>query len=344
MSNVESIKVSVIMPVYNSEQYVRHAAESVLCQDFDSFELLLMDDGSTDGSGLICDELAKEHDNVRVFHTENGGMCHARNLGMEHARGEYLAFCDNDDEYLAGLLSQNYAIAIRDNADCVRFGRNLEVIVDEGEQSFSSYGGPSKFANFKGEDIFAHYDLVREGTGAVWVGLYRRSLIREHNILFDESLRRGFEDLIFNYDVFDVAKSISINPRPYYVWRRRVSHSSSFVVDDNYYYGLEKMLLKEDALMRKRGVNERLPEFYANHLVAYLQLCIGASYYGKRPSYSELCSAFDRLHPFALEYCVELNRSLLTPANRLFLDLLLSKRYRLLSTCVRVAGRMKQAR
>ena len=98
-------KISVIVPVYNTEKYLRRCIDSVLAQTYQDFELLLIDDGSKDSSGAICDEYAAKDARVRVFHKENGGVSSARNLGLDNARGEWVTFVDSDD-YIEKKLSQ----------------------------------------------------------------------------------------------------------------------------------------------------------------------------------------------------------------------------------------------
>ena len=90
-------EISIIVPVYKVEKYLRHCVDSILAQTFTDFELLLIDDGSPDNSGAICDEYAEKDNRVRVFHKENGGVSSARNLGLDNARGTYIMFCDSDD-------------------------------------------------------------------------------------------------------------------------------------------------------------------------------------------------------------------------------------------------------
>ena len=90
--------ISIIVPVYNTEQYLRRCIDSVLAQTYQDFELLLIDDGSKDSSGAICDEYAAQDTRVRVFHKANGGVSSARNVGLDHARGEWITFVDSDDE------------------------------------------------------------------------------------------------------------------------------------------------------------------------------------------------------------------------------------------------------
>ena len=124
------IKISIIVPVYNSEKYLPETAQSILKQSFSDFELILVDDGSKDGSGKICDQLAAKDTRIKVIHKTNGGICSARNAGLKEAAGEYIAFCDNDDIYLPGLLEDNYALAKKYDADVVRYSRSYRTVKD----------------------------------------------------------------------------------------------------------------------------------------------------------------------------------------------------------------------
>lgn len=90
-------KISVIVPVYNAEKWLRRCVDSILAQTYTDFELLLVDDGSTDGSGAICDEYATLDARIRPFHKPNGGVSSARNLGLDNARGEWICFVDSDN-------------------------------------------------------------------------------------------------------------------------------------------------------------------------------------------------------------------------------------------------------
>lgn len=102
--------ITVIVPVYNTERYLRRCIESILSQTYDKFELLLVDDGSKDASGRICDEYAGKDLRVRVFHKSNGGVSSARRLGLDNARGEWIAFVDSDDcidEHFLSVMTEN---------------------------------------------------------------------------------------------------------------------------------------------------------------------------------------------------------------------------------------------
>ena len=125
------VKISVIIPVYNSEKYVANTIENILNQTFTDFELILVDDGSKDSSGQICDIYAKKDARIKVIHKENGGICDARNKGLEIAQGKYIMFSDNDDTMELTTLEDNYKLIIENNADLVKFGRKILYIQDE---------------------------------------------------------------------------------------------------------------------------------------------------------------------------------------------------------------------
>ncbi|MBR4996068.1 MAG: glycosyltransferase family 2 protein [Alistipes sp.] len=113
--------ISIIVPIYNTETYLRECVDSILAQTYTDFELLLIDDGSKDSSGVICDEYAAKDSRVRVFHKENGGVSSARNLGLNNAKGEYLIVIDADDYWCRiDALEQLYNVAVENNVDIVR--------------------------------------------------------------------------------------------------------------------------------------------------------------------------------------------------------------------------------
>ena len=122
-------KVSVIIPVYNVKDYLEKCVDSILCQTEPDFELLLIDDGSTDGGGELCDALAERDPRVRVIHQENGGPGSARNTGIREAAGKWLLQVDGDDWIDPGLLETTLEAGERENADLVMFGMRF---VDEG--------------------------------------------------------------------------------------------------------------------------------------------------------------------------------------------------------------------
>ena len=122
-NNLTTPKVSVIMPVYNSKQFLPEAIESVLKQSMSDFELILVNDGSTDGSAEVCDKYADTDGRIRVIHKKNGGVCSARNVGIDASRSEYVTFIDNDDYYDTDFLEVLFSGIISENADLAKCGR-----------------------------------------------------------------------------------------------------------------------------------------------------------------------------------------------------------------------------
>ena len=113
----KKMKISIIIPVYNKEEYVAGCLQHVLNQNFDSFEVIAVDDGSTDKSGAICDEIANNDNRLKVIHTPNYGVTAARRIGVENAKGDYIMFVDSDDTLLPDALKSTYNIILKTNAD-----------------------------------------------------------------------------------------------------------------------------------------------------------------------------------------------------------------------------------
>ena len=166
-------KISVIVPVYNIVVFLPQCVDSILKQNFVEFELLLVDDGSHDGSEVLCDNYARKDHRIRVFHKINGGVSSARNVGIENARGEYVQFIDGDDYVNEAMFEQLYIQAIRTRADIVvtDFFRNDHYVVQSlsDKTSFSLLG-----------DMF-HGKVI----GALWNKFIRRELF---DFRCDESL------------------------------------------------------------------------------------------------------------------------------------------------------------
>lgn len=114
-----SIKVSIIVPVYKVEDYIHRCMNSLLSQNFSSYEIILVDDGSPDNCGVICDNYAKQNNHVKVIHKSNGGLSSARNAGLLEAHGDYVFFVDSDDWISSDAISTLYSIASKSNADIV---------------------------------------------------------------------------------------------------------------------------------------------------------------------------------------------------------------------------------
>lgn len=192
---MNSPKISVIVPVYNTEKYLHICIESILSQTFTDFELLLINDGSKDSSGKICDEYAARDCRVRVFHKENGGVGLARNLGLDKSRAIWSVFVDADDYIKSNYLCDLYNDAVKHNADFVI--HDFDFIKEDGtpiRRDFASKSNVYKrcdYVSFIKEQTF-------EKRGNPVARLFNMDIIRTHNISYPRGVRFG-EDFCFNF-------------------------------------------------------------------------------------------------------------------------------------------------
>ena len=187
-------KISVIVPVYNAEKYLDRCVESIINQTFKDFELILVDDGSTDDSGVLSDKLATKDKRIKVFHKENGGVSSARNIGLDNALGKYVAFCDPDDFIHPQMYEILYKFAKDNDAECVVC--NFESFSDFNNIKVQDITLENKYECFSGKQAYEYIRLSdkRNMLGCVWNKLFLKSSI--HNLRFNTSLSYG-EDLCF---------------------------------------------------------------------------------------------------------------------------------------------------
>lgn len=224
-------KVSVIIPVYNSEVYLREAVQTVLDQTEKDIEVILVNDHSTDTSWEICDDISEQDPRVVAVNLPvNKGICGARNEGLKRASGEYIAFCDNDDFFTPELIEENYETAKKQDADMVKFGRKLIDVDSNGKVLRQKESPIPQSFYFEGKDELLSNFFAIKSFGLltnVWNGLYKLSVIKENDIWFDETMRFGSEDADFSLRFFDVSNNLAINPKSYYIHYRRNASSTS---------------------------------------------------------------------------------------------------------------------
>lgn len=205
-------KTSVIVPVYNSAKWLNRCVESILAQTDGDFELLLVDDGSTDSSATLCDSYAARDGRIRVEHKPNGGVSSARNAGIDLSRGKYITFVDSDDwiepDYLQCLLQ---SMGDADLAICDFQAEGT----DEKWQQTIRPGRilPEGFTDF----VMATYPACH--LTAPWIKLFRRSIIENHGLRFDSRLDT-MEDTVFVLDYLRYVTAIACSDRKLYHYRR----------------------------------------------------------------------------------------------------------------------------
>lgn len=186
MNNINPI-ISVIVPAYNAEKYLRRCINSILAQTFTDFELLLIDDGSTDQSGEICDEYADKDARIKVFHKANGGVSSARNVGLDNAVGEYICFCDADD-WVDRTWLENFCDKLP--CDMVVQGYKYKSF-NTGKWKSRKLPNVCLPVNTALKLLFEHDNM-----GYLWCRCFRASLIKKYNIRFNEFFILG-EDYDF---------------------------------------------------------------------------------------------------------------------------------------------------
>lgn len=209
------IKYSVVVPVYNTEKYLSQCIDSILEQNTPSaFEVILVDDGSSDGSAAICDRYAREHACVRVIHQENQGVSVARNRGIEAASGDYVLFLDGDDLWTPDLLSRLDGY-VTDGPDVIEFGYQNMYADRDGEVTV-----PALTAN--GEPGKAYLARVFEQEAmpiaSSCTGAYRVAFLKEKGITFPTGVRYG-EDFDFRMQSLTAAASVRGIALPLYRYR-----------------------------------------------------------------------------------------------------------------------------
>lgn len=207
MENIPTI--SVIVPVYNTEKYLNQCIDSILAQTFTDFELLLIDDGSTDNSAMICDEYAQKDSRVRVFHKKNGGVSSARNLGLDNARGEWIAFVDGDD-----YISSNFCEILLDN-------ENEDLVICSFE-AFGTINDKCKINDscISKEQLTLNLNeyLLKNHFMTPWGKLFKKNILDYSKLRFSLNID-STEDTIFIYKYMLYIKTIRTKSNIIYYYR-----------------------------------------------------------------------------------------------------------------------------
>ena len=199
--------ISIITPVYKAEKYMRRCIDSLLAQTFTDFELILVDDGSPDNSGAICDEYALKDPRVKVIHKENGGVSSARQCGMDNATGEYTIHADPDDWADATMLEELYGKATKESADIVicdyhSYKKRKNRYITQAPTSLET------------KELLKQY-LRLELHGALWNKLIRRELYTKYNIQFPKEITR-WEDMFVLCSILTHDVRTSYLPKAFY--------------------------------------------------------------------------------------------------------------------------------
>ena len=219
--------LSIITPVYQVEQYLPQCLDSILAQTYPHWELILVDDGSKDRSGEICDEYAKKDGRIRVIHTENRGAGAARNTGFAHATGEYVVFVDSDDYISENMIERLYMTIHKSKYDLVVC--NFLRAYPDGKNDFTTQFPDMEIS---GREVLAHWKTQKNyGLWTVpWSKIIRKSVLDQ--VKFPEG--KYFEDEFFSDQLFLRCDRVRVIPDSLYVNRVRTSSTMNSQKTRNY--------------------------------------------------------------------------------------------------------------
>ena len=231
MKNEESTLISVVVPVYNVEKYVEKCLDSLSHQSYENIEVIVVDDGSTDRSGDICEEFAKKDKRIKVFHKTNGGLSDARNYGIKRAKGEYVCLVDSDDWCKGGFVEKMVRVALKEGADIVVCGYN-DVVPRE--------------TIITGEEATIRLLVEQENVDIIaWNKMYRRSLFDD--VSYPEG--ENYEDCLTTYKLLSKASRVAYLPKSLYCYRERAGSIT------------QKSDKEERLTMRERAAREAMEYF-----------------------------------------------------------------------------------
>ena len=273
--------ISVIVPVYQAEQCLPACVESVLAQTFFNWELLLVDDGCTDGSPALCDGYAARNDRVRVFHQRNGGVSAARNTGLREARGEFIAFLDADDQLEPRALETLWSMLESSGADtagCAHLnvtpgGTSPELLL------------PAGLYDHQGILDHVVYPLLGDRlrapvfNGFIWRYLFSGELLRRYRITFSGAY---LEDELFLMEYFCYAQKLAVTDQPLYryVWNPS-SITHKYMRDFPAVFAA--FMERKAALAERFGLEDACPRWRENSNWAGLLIAIGNEYAPTNP-------------------------------------------------------------
>lgn len=266
---------SIIVPVYNVEKYLPECIESILRQTFEDYEIILVDDGSKDRSGLICDEYAKKYQNVKAVHKSNGGSSDARNVGTQASLGEYIIYIDSDDYIISeDFLKDVYTLAKRNNTDIILYKFRK---FNDGESKLKSCAFSLKNIIDKKEADEILSALVKTDAffASAWSKAIRRDILLENDVFFEKGLT-GEDNEWYLHLLSSCNCSISAIDKSYIAYRQRQGSISktfklknlidSIYVLEKWSIGIAEADITEE---RKEALYGAMAKYYAHLLIGY---------------------------------------------------------------------------
>ncbi len=223
-------KVSVIIPVYNVEKYIRKCLDSVINQTLQDIEIICVDDGSTDDCPTILDEYAARDARIKIIRKENGGLSSARNVGIKYVTSEYVGFVDSDDWIESETYETAYNLMCQYNVDVVCWGANI--VAEDNDYTSKTVNNAKYYHKIKLEGLYDwNYTLYHDTTVTVWNKLYKTSIIKDKKIEFPLGLLHEDNEFIAKYLLY--TKKVYYSNKYFYNYLQRNNSIMSKCVEEN---------------------------------------------------------------------------------------------------------------
>lgn len=259
------IKISIIVPIYNIEKYVSECIDSVIKQNYINIEIILIDDGSTDGSGKLCDNYCKLDKRIRVIHCKNSGLSAARNLGIKVCTGDYIIFLDGDD-----FLSEN---CITDICEIIEKNINVDIICGKIINYYPNKEIKENFIldkknilNKKGTEVLTYfYEEIQETEmWSAWRSIYNRRFLIDNNLFFTEGITSEDFDLVPR--IYIKANRIVPYNKPFYYYRQLRPNSIINTVNLKRFQDITQIINKHLNMIKNNNYDDKFKKAFINKL------------------------------------------------------------------------------
>ena len=264
-------KISIIIPIYDKKRYINKCLDSILEQTYKEFEVILIDDGSTDGSAEICDDYKEKDKRIKVIHIENAGVSNARNIGLDFAKGEYVQFVDSDDYLDVSMLEELVKITEKYNPSIIISGiskvNHNEVLIKEILPKLNGIKNKSEMLQ-----NFAQEQFETGIYGCISNKLIKRDIIEKINLRFNTKIKLA-EDFDFYLALYNEVFSIYFCDKSYYFYLQNAENSSINIYKNNDYMVQIKIALKEKYLLISNGSLNENNKKYVERVISNFVIC-----------------------------------------------------------------------
>ena len=279
----EQIKVTIIIPVYNvPENALRQCLESTIRQTMSEIEIIIIDDGSTDNSGFICDDYSAMDSRIQVIHKKNEGLSAARNTGYNLAHGQWVTFLDSDDWIEPTMCEDTYMLGEKENVDIVIFGTIQEF--EHYKRKFSYHYTDGQV--FLDDECRLLQTEILNFTGNIataWAKLIRKSVLDNHQIEHNATLRQGSEGIEFNIRLFEHIKKAVFTNKVYYHYIYNPNSISAKHDEKNHYYVIKCFEEIYHQIQKSPNKEHLMEKFYERFTYVIISAAIGGYFSPSNP-------------------------------------------------------------